>query len=92
MPRKTYGPEQIIGMLREANVGYLIELDRLRGQRRVWVLILVAHTGARLHDNILRYSDTIGRQLDYFAAPSRTINGLGWPASLYLYDFRTDNA
>jgi hypothetical protein len=45
MPRKTYGPEQIIGMLREANVGYLIELDRLRGQRRVWVLILVAHTG-----------------------------------------------
>ena len=66
---------------------YLIELDRLRGQRRVWVLILAAHTGARLHGNILRYSDTIGRQLDYFAAPSRTINGLGSPASLYLYDF-----
>src|SRR5262249_54520977 len=33
---------------------YLLELDRFRGQRRVWLLMLVAHTGTRLYDNILR--------------------------------------
>ena len=65
---------------------YLLELDRFRRQRRVWLLMLIAHTGAGLYENILRYMDTIGRRLDSFLAPSRTISGVGPPVALYLYD------
>jgi Dolichyl-phosphate-mannose-protein mannosyltransferase len=65
---------------------YLLELERLRGQRRVWLLLLAAHTGAQQHDDILRYMDTIGRRRDSFLAPSRTVNGVGPSAELYLYD------
>ena len=65
---------------------YFIELDRYRGQRRVWFLILTAHTGPHLQDAIIRYLDTIGHRLDTFVARSQTINGLRSPAVLYLYD------
>ena len=65
---------------------YLLELDRLRGQQRAWLLLLASHTGAQQHDDVLRYMDTIGRRKDSFVAPSRTINGVGAPAELYLYN------
>jgi hypothetical protein len=94
-PMSFYGPEFGFGRkdytAGECHRGethtYLSELDGLRGQRRIWVLTMVSHTGARLHHNILLYLDAIGQKLDYFVAPTRTINGLGSPVELYLYDF-----
>ncbi len=65
---------------------YLREIDRLRGRQRVWLLLFIAHTGPRLREDILRYMDTIGRRLDSFVAPSRTVSGLPSPAELYLYE------
>jgi hypothetical protein len=65
---------------------YLSEIDRLRGGSRVWIFLLAAHTGHQLHQDLLEYLGSLGKRQDSFLAQSRTINGPGLAAELYLYD------
>jgi hypothetical protein len=65
---------------------YLSEIDKLRGHSRVWIMLLDAYSGRQMHQVLLEHLDAVGRRLDSFLARSRTINGPGLAAELYLYD------
>ena len=65
---------------------YLPELDRFRGQPRVWVLATHADPRYGERDNILRYLDAMGRRRDSRVFPSWTVTGYSTPAEIYLYD------
>jgi len=92
-PRLGFGPagETIIGPCHRGNTRlYLGELDRFRGQRRVWLLF--AHS-VSLYDergDILRYLDAIGARREQYLAPSRgparTDPAHLDTADTYLYD------
>jgi len=65
---------------------YLQELDRFRGQSRVWVLF--THPLPRYHEreNILHYLRAIGIQRDSLTVSSRAVSWTPLPAEAFLYD------
>jgi hypothetical protein len=74
---------------REDSRSYLRDLDRLRGTRRLWVLIV--HTSPRYREleDLTRYLDAIGtkraEQIVLGRGPADSANA-PLPASLFLYD------
>jgi 4-amino-4-deoxy-L-arabinose transferase-like glycosyltransferase len=55
---------------------YENDLNKLRGNKRVWVLFSHAHVGSE-NEMMKSYLDRIGKQIDYFKSPG---------AFVYLYD------
>ncbi|MEX0804158.1 MAG: glycosyltransferase family 39 protein [Candidatus Binatia bacterium] len=65
---------------------YLEELDMFRGYKRFWVVITHALSMYREREDILRYLDTIGARHESLIVPAQTVDNLGWPAEVFLYD------
>jgi len=65
---------------------YLVELDRLRSRRRVWVLLTHALPLFREREDIVGYLDAIGSRRETFAAASRAVGALPSNAEALLYD------
>lgn len=61
---------------------YKQDLDKLRGNKRVWLLFSHADKGSE-NAAIKSYLDLIGRQIDFFAAPGSFV---------YLYDLSNDTS
>jgi hypothetical protein len=88
--RGQASPDYLSGAChREDSRSYLRDLDRLRGTRRLWVLI--AHTSPRYREfeDLTRYLDAIGSKLEeqivLGRGPANSANA-PLPASLFLYD------
>ena len=64
---------------------YQAEVNRLRGLRRVWLIVAHSYAGAGVHEDkmLLFFLDGMGRQLARKSAPG---------ASAYLYDLSTPTA
>jgi hypothetical protein len=68
---------------------YLREIDRLRGARRVWVVVTHAQRDGEV-ELILSYLDRIGRRLDEIVAPASRGRQIEH-ASAYLYDISDEH-
>jgi hypothetical protein len=65
---------------------YLDEIDTLRGQARVWVVLAHAFVN-RERENIVGYLDAIGAQKERFVSPTRLTTFPGYPpVEVLLYD------
>ena len=74
------------GCHRGDNRLYREELDRFRGQPRVWLVLTHAIPSYHERDDIVSYLDAIGVRLGDFTAPSRTAGQAPPPAEALLYD------
>jgi hypothetical protein len=64
---------------------YLSELERFRGQSRVWIFVTHACPRFGERDSIIRYLETIGVRVDARTFASRTVSSVE-PAEVLLYD------
>jgi hypothetical protein len=68
---------------------YLHDLDRLRGTKRLWVMLVHSHPPYREIEDLTAYLDAIGHRRAELIVPGRgpaNSANLPQPAALYLYD------
>jgi hypothetical protein len=62
------------------------DVDELRGNPRVWIVVTHAVPAYHDWDEMLQYLETIGVARDRFSVPAHLIGTAGLPAELLLYD------